>query len=72
MVTTANLDEWVNKEILRDGSSRLLNILFVILVLFLDIYLMYGWWVNLHDLTKNNVPFVARFAALSQWMRSCP
>lgn len=28
MVTTADLDEWVNKEILRDGSSRLLNILF--------------------------------------------
>ena len=52
MVTTANLDEWVNKEILCDGSSRLLNILFVILLLFLDIYLMYGWWVNLHDLTK--------------------
>ena len=34
MVTTADLDEWVNKEILHDGSSRLLNILFVILLLF--------------------------------------
>ena len=39
MVTTANLDEWVNKEILRDGSSRLLNILFVILLLFVLNYL---------------------------------
>ena len=51
MVTTADLDEWVNKEILRDGSSRLLNILFVILLLFLKISTC-GWWVNLHDLTK--------------------